>query len=65
MLHRYVLILVMRIAVARHATDLGRKRWLLLGALAVMQLRRSIASHRRCYVALAVIPYSTSRILLC
>lgn len=65
MLRRYVLILVMRIAVARHASNLRRKMWLLLGALAVMQLRRSIASHRRCYVALAVIRFSAWRILLC
>lgn len=48
MLRRHVLILVVRIAIARHATDLRGKMWLLLGALAVMRLRRCIASHRRC-----------------
>ena len=65
MLRRHVLILVVRIAIARHATDLGREMWLLLGALAVMRQRRCIASHRRCYVMLAVICVSASRILLC
>ena len=65
MLCRHVLILVVRIAIARHATDLRRKMWLLLGALAVMRLRRCIATHRRCYVALAVNNFSTSWILLC
>ena len=54
MLRRHVWILVVRIAVARHATNLGREMWLLLGALAVMRLRRCIASHRRCYVTLAL-----------
>lgn len=58
MLRRHVLILVMGIAIARHATDLGRKMWLLLGALAEMRLRRCIASHGSCYVALAVIRVS-------
>lgn len=65
MLRRHVLILMVRIAIARHATDLGWEMWLLLGALAVMRLRRCIASHRRCYVALAVNRVSASRILLC
>ncbi len=65
MLRRHVLILVMRIAIARHTTDLRREMWLLLGALAVMRLRRCKTSHRRCYVALAVNRVSASRILLC
>ena len=65
MLCRHVLILVVRIAIARHATDLRREMWLLLGALAVMRLRRCIATHRHCYVASAVNNLSTSRILLC
>lgn len=48
MLRRQVLILVVRIAIARHATDLRREMCLLLRALAVMRLRRCIPSHRRC-----------------
>ena len=49
-LRRHLLILMVRIAViAGHTTNLGRKMWLLLGALAVMRLRRCIASHGRCY----------------
>lgn len=65
MLPRHVLVLVMRIAIAGYATDLGREMWLLLGALAIMRLWRCIASHRRCYVTLAVRRVSVSRILLC
>lgn len=65
MLPRHVLVLVMRIAIAGYATDLGREMWLLLGALAIMRLWRCIASHRRCYVTLAVSRASVSRILLC
>ena len=65
MLRRHVLILVMGIAIARHATNLGRKVWLLLGALAEMRLRRCIPSHRRSYIALAIIRVSALRILLC
>ena len=49
-----LLILVVRIAIARYATDLGREMRLLLGTLVVMRLRRCIASHRRCYVTSAV-----------
>ena len=65
MLRRHVLILMVRIAIAGHATDLRWEMWLLLGALAVMRLRRCVASHRRCYMMLAVIKASTSSILLC
>ena len=65
MLRRHVLILMVRIAIARHATDLRREMWLLLGALAIMRLRRCIASHRRCYIMLAVVEVSASSILLC
>ena len=62
MLRRHVLILMVRIAIARYATDLGREMWLLLGALAVMRLRRCIASHRRCYIMLAVIKVSVEHL---
>lgn len=48
MLRRHMLILVMCIAIARHATDLRGEMWLLLGALAEMRLRRCIASHGSC-----------------
>ena len=65
MLRRHVLILMVRIAIARHATDLRWEMWLLLGALAVVRLGRCIASHRRCYIMLAVIKASASSILLC
>lgn len=65
MLRRHVLILVLCIAIARHATDLQREMCLLLGALAVMRLRRCIASHRRCYVPSAVNRVSALRSLLC
>ena len=62
-LRRHLLILVVRIAVARYASNLGRKMWLLLGALAIMWLRRCVASHRRCYVMLEVSKVSASKVL--
>ena len=65
MLRRHMLILVVRIAIARHATDLWREMWLLLWALTVMRLGRYIASHRGGYVTLAVNTFSASGILLC
>ena len=65
MLRGHLLILVVRIAIARYATDLGREMCLLLRALAVMRLRRCIASHRRTYVALAVSRVSASGTLPC
>lgn len=64
-LRRHLLVLVVRVAIARHATDLRRKMWLLLGALGVVWLRRCITSHRRCYVVLAVSRVSASRVLQC
>lgn len=65
LLRRYVLILVMCIAIARHATDLRGEMCLLLGALAEMRLWRCIASHGRCYIMLAVIRVAALIILLC
>lgn len=65
MLRWHVLILVVRIIITRHATDLGREMWLLLRALAVMRLRRRIASHRRCYFTLVINGVFAMRNLLC
>ena len=65
MLRRHVLILVMCIGIARHATDLRRIMLLLLGALAEMRLRRCVASHGSCYFLLAIIRVSALKILPC